>query len=748
MLRLKKFYYLYWANILIAVLMVVVVAWSNLSLPDYLSQIVNTGIQKNGVERGVPEVMRQSTMSQILGLMTPDEQAELSQVYRQVEPGSPEASQLIAQYPALEKEAVFLFNKDINQNEVARIEELLAKPMVITQAFNLIKNNPEQAKQFLGENIPIDLAQMPANMDIAQILAQIPEAQRLEMRQSIDAHLEKLEGTILTQMTISAVTGEYKAVGIDLAKMQRQYILKTGLQMIGVSILAVISSVLVSFFAARTSTAVARDLRSAVFTKVESFSNAEFDDFSTASLITRTTNDVAQVQMVSFMLIRMGFQAPLIGALGVIHAIEKSPGMWWTIALAVVILTFLIFLIFALVTPRFKRMQILIDRLNLVMRENLSGILVVRAFNKQGFETERFDVANKDLASNMRGIGRTMSLMMPVMTLVMTGAQVLIIWVGAHQVAQSTMQVGDLMAFMQYAMQILMSFMNLSMLFVILPRAGVSGERIAEVLERENVILDPAGPVSFPVPAKGIIEFHDVDFAYPDAQEDVLHDISFKAEPGQVTAVIGSTGSGKSTLINLLPRLFDVSKGKITLDGVDIRDVSQKELRKNISYAPQRGLLFSGTVRSNLLVGKPDASEAEMISAIELAQATDFVFSGEGGLDTEIAQAGINLSGGQKQRLSIARALIKDSPVYIFDDSFSALDFKTDAALRKAIKPRIANKTVFVVTQRVSTARNSDQILVLDDGRLVGVGHHDELIKTCQTYQEIAQSQLSEEELA
>jgi ATP-binding cassette subfamily B protein len=338
--------------------------------------------------------------------------------------------------------------------------------------------------------------------------------------------------------------------------------------------------------------------------------------------------------------------------------------------------------------------------------------------------------------------------MMPVMTLVMTGAQVLIIWVGAHQVAQSTMQVGDLMAFMQYAMQILMSFMNLSMLFVILPRAGVSGERIAEVLERENVIVDPAEPVSFPVHAKGIIEFHDVDFAYPDAQEDVLHDISFKAEPGQVTAVIGSTGSGKSTLINLLPRLFDVSKGKITLDGVDIRDVSQKELRENISYAPQRGLLFSGTVRSNLLVGKPDANEAEMISAIELAQATDFVFSGEGGLDTEIAQAGINLSGGQKQRLSIARALIKDSPVYIFDDSFSALDFKTDAALRKAIKPRIANKTVFVVTQRVSTARNSDQILVLDNGRLVGVGHHDELIKTCQTYQEIAQSQLSEEELA
>ena len=437
-----------------------------------------------------------------------------------------------------------------------------------------------------------------------------------------------------------------------------------------------------------------------------------------------------------------------MGVLGVIHAIDKSPSMWWTIALAVVILLLLVALIFALVTPRFKRMQKLIDRLNLIMRENLSGMLVVRAFNKQSFEEDRFDSANKDVAANMRGIGRTMSFMMPVMVLVMSAAQILIIWVGAHQVAQSSMQVGDLMAFMQYAMQILMAFLNLSMLFVILPRATVSGERIADVLERENIILDPVEPLSFPVPSKGVIEFHDVDFRYPGAEEDVLHDISFKAEPGQVTAVIGSTGSGKSTLINLLPRLFDVSKGKITLDGVDIRDVTQHELRENISYAPQRGLLFSGTVKSNLLVGDHDASEEEMRKAVEVAQATDFVFNNEEGLDAEVAQAGINLSGGQKQRLSIARTLIKDSPVYIFDDSFSALDFKTDAALRKAIRPQIADKTVFVVTQRVSTARNSDQILVLENGRLVGVGHHDDLINSCQTYREIAQSQLSEEELA
>lgn len=747
MLRLKRFYIPYWFNILLAALAVVAVAWSNLALPDYLSQIVNTGIQKNGVESGVPSAMRQSTMDRMAIILPAEAQKEIMRYYTLAEPGNPESDALVATYPIAELEGIYVLN-EVAAEDKAQLESLLTKPLVVVQALNMIQNDPKNARQMLGDDFPIKLDQLPEGMDIVQLLNQLPEAQRNAMRDGINKHLDSLEGTILSQMSISAVVDEYKAMGVDIAKMQRTYILKTGSMMIGVSIVAVISSVLVSLFGARTATGVARDLRSAVFKKVESFSSAEFGDFSTASLITRTNNDVAQVQMVSFMLIRMGFQAPLIGAMGVIHAIDKSPGMWWTIALAVAILTLLILLIFALVTPRFKRMQTLIDRLNLVMRENLSGMLVVRAFNKQRFETERFDDANKDLASNMRSIGRAMSFMMPIMTLVMTGAQVLIIWVGAHQVAQSTMQVGDLMAFMQYAMQILMAFLNLSMLFVILPRATVSGERIAAVLERENVILDPAKPQSFPVPSKGIIEFHDVDFAYPDAQEDVLHDVSFKAEPGQVTAVIGSTGSGKSTLINLLPRLFDVSKGKITMDGVDIRDVSQKELRENISYAPQRGLLFSGTVRSNLLVGKPDATEEEMVSAIESAQAADFVFDGDQGLDTEVAQAGINLSGGQKQRLSIARALIKDSPVYIFDDSFSALDFKTDAALRKAIKPRIADKTVFVVTQRVSTARNSDQILVLDDGRLVGVGHHDELIKNCQTYREIAQSQLSEEELA
>ncbi|HQN69485.1 MAG TPA: ABC transporter permease, partial [Anaerolineaceae bacterium] len=484
MWRLRKFYYPYWANILIAALMVVVVAWSNLALPDYLSQIVNTGIQKNGIEHGVPEVMRQSTLDQVLALMTPEEQAELTQAYTLVEPDSPEASQYLAKYPVLETEAVYLFNATKSKDDIAHFEALMAKPLVITQAFNLIQNEPEQARQLLGNDFPFDFAQLPAGMDIAQMLAQMPDAQRLEMRQKIDAHLEQLEGTILRQMAISAVTDEYKAVGMDMAKMQRQYILITGARMIGMSVLAVVSSITVSLFAARTSTALARDIRAAVFKKVESFSSAEFGDFSTASLITRTSNDVMQVQMVTFMAIRMAIQAPMLGVLGVVRAMDKSPNMWWTIALAVVILVLFIILIFSLVTPRFKRMQALIDRLNLIMRENLSGILVVRAFNKQGFEIKRFDQANQDVAENMRGIGRTMSFMHPIMTLVMTGVQVLVIWVGAHQVAKSTMQVGDLMAFMQYAMQILSAFLNLSMFFIIMPRAAVSADRILEVLDR------------------------------------------------------------------------------------------------------------------------------------------------------------------------------------------------------------------------------------------------------------------------
>lgn len=448
------------------------------------------------------------------------------------------------------------------------------------------------------------------------------------------------------------------------------------------------------------------------------------------------------------MLIRMAVQAPMIGTLGIIYALDKSPGMWWTIALVVGSLLLVIITLFSIVLPKFKVIQQLIDRLNLVLRENLSGMLVVRAFNKQRYEENRFDKANLDVTDNQIFIGRAMSFVFPLMNLVMLGGQVLIIAVGARFVAQSSLQVGNLIAFMQYSMQIFFSFMHLSMLFIFIPRAAVSGARIADVLETPIVITDPQEPKVLGQPVRGLVEFHDVDFRYPDAEEDVLHDISFRAEPGQVTAIIGSTGSGKSTLINLLPRFFDVTKGAITLDGINIRELTQKELRDQIGYAPQKGLLFSGSVASNLMIGKPEASEEEMLEAIQIAQAEDFVCKDEDGMNMEISQGGTNVSGGQKQRLSIARAVIKKPPVFIFDDTFSALDFKTDAALRQAIAQKLSDSTLLVVTQRVSTAKLSDQILVLDNGRVVGKGKHSDLMRSCETYQEIANSQLSEEELA
>ncbi len=628
------------------------------------------------------------------------------------------------------------------------VEDLISKPMVFIQSVRLIQQDPERARQMLGENFPLDPNMISSGQDLLSLLSMMPQAQRAQVLENVNQHLSSLEGTILHQITITAINSEYSALGADTGRFQTNYILRIGAQMLAVSLLGLVASLVVSYLASLTAANIAKDLRSDVFRKVTDFTNAEFESFSTASLITRTTNDVDQVRMASFMLIRMGVQAPLIGGLGIVRALEKSPGMWWTIALIVGVLMSVIIGLFMIVVPRFKRIQTFIDRLNLVMRENLSGIMVVRAFNKQRYEEQRFDVANKDLTSNMLFIGRAMSFMFPIMNLVMMAGQVFIIWVGAGIVAQSNMQVGNLIAFMQYAMQIMFSFMNLSMLFVFIPRAGVSAGRIADVLEKPVSIVDPAQPVSFKQPVRGVLEFHDVDFRYPDAEEDILHDVSFKAEPGKVTSIIGSTGSGKSTMINLLPRFFDVNKGKITIDDIDIRDVPQANLRDQIGYAPQRGLLFSGTVATNLQVAKPDATEEEMREAVTIAQAADFVLNGEDGLNLPISQGGDNVSGGQRQRLSIARAIIKPRPIYIFDDSFSALDFKTDSALRRALRPHIANSTVLIITQRVSTAKNSDQIIVLDNGRVVGKGNHQDLMTCCETYQEIASSQLSAEELA
>jgi len=580
------------------------------------------------------------------------------------------------------------------------------------------------------------------------MLAMAPQEQRSQIAAQIDEALSAVGETMLEQIAVTGVKTEYQGLGMDLAQFQNNYILRVGGMMLLVSLLAGACTISVGFLASKTSAGFARDVRQGVFRKVESFSSTEFDSFSTASLITRSTNDVTQVQTVIFMLIRMGIYAPILGIGGVIRAIDKSASMWWVIALAVIVLLGLIAVVFVIAVPKFKLIQSLIDRLNLVTRENLSGMMVIRAFNKQSFEENRFDKANRELTDVNLFINRVMVTLMPVMMLIMNALSVVIIWVGAHEIAQSALQVGDMMAFLQYAMQIIFAFLSLAMLFIFLPRAAVSGDRIADVLEKKNVVLDPDQPKSFKKDFINKIEFRDVSFRYPDAEEDVLHDLNFTVQPGETTAFIGSTGCGKSTVVNLIPRFYDVTEGAVLIDGIDVREVAQKDLRDKIGYIPQKGTLFSGTVETNLKFADENASLETMQEAIEVAQASEFVYANPDGLEGSISQGGTNVSGGQKQRLAIARALVKKPPIYIFDDSFSALDFKTDAALRRALNEKMSDSTVLIVTQRVATVKKADQIIVLENGRIVGKGTHKELMDKCQTYQEIALSQLSKEELA
>lgn len=743
MRRIFPFIKKYWRLYLAALVLVFILANTNLALPDYMSRIVNVGVQQNGIQSPLPDVMRPETMQKLALFQNEEEQANLQAAYRLVDP----TVATDPAYPAGGSGPLWLLN---SPEPAARsiLEQAITKPLVIVQGITMLKENPEQAAQVLGPDFQERLAALPPDLDLFAALEKMLAEVRSTMLSKAGEQLDLLEGTMLNQLAIRAVSMEYQQIGIDIQSKQTNYILRTGAVMLLLALLTVVTSLSVSFLAARSSAGIARDLRSAIFDKVGRFSTAEFNTFSTASLITRSTNDIAQVQQMMYILVRMALMAPLIAAGGIVRALSKSPNMWWLIALAVILIVIIIAITFTIVVPKFKIVQSLVDRLNLVMRENLSGMLVVRAFNKESYEEKRFDKANKELTSTGLFIGRVMVAHFPLMNLVMTGLNVFIIYVGAREIAASTLRVGDMMAFMQYSMHIMFSFINLSLLFIMIPRSAVSAERIADVLETPIQIQDPAEPQNIPQPTQGKLEFRDVDFRYPGAEEDALHDISFTAEPGKTTAIIGSTGSGKSTLVQLIPRFFEVDKGAILLDGVDIRDLTQEDLRQQIGYVPQRALLFSGTVNSNLKVGKPDASEEEMRQALETAQAANFVFASPEGLETEIAQAGANLSGGQKQRLSIARALIKKPPVYIFDDSFSALDFKTDAALRRALKKTVKDSTIIVVTQRAATAKNSDQILVLDDGRLVGRGTHSELMEKCQTYREIAQSQLSQEELA
>ncbi len=745
MLRLAKYLKPYLLLILLTIALLFIQANADLALPDYMSKIVNNGIQQGGVENAVPKAVRKSQMDKLVIFMSSSNKTLVLSKYSLVDRTSTDYPGYIDEYPALANEPVYVLN-DINSAELAVLNPVMGKALLIVDTIQKILADPAKASA-MGQGFGFDLSKIPAGMDVFGLLSKLPAAQLDTLVSGIDQKFATLGEKMITQIAVGSVKAEYSALGMDTAKLQTNYIIRAGVLMLLLSLLSITCTMIVGYLSAKTAAGASRDIRKHVFQKVESFSNTEFDKFSTASLITRSTNDVTQVQMVIIMMMRMVFYAPIIGVGGVIRAIGKSADMWWIIALAVVILLGIILVVFSIALPKFRIIQSLIDRLNLVIRENLSGMMVIRAFNMQAFEEERFDKANKDLTGNSLFITRVMVIMMPLMMLILNGVTLLIIWVGAHQVANSTMQVGDMMAFMQYAMQIVFAFLMLSMMFIILPRASVSGGRIAEVLETKPVIIDPTSPEKFSQPFVGTVEFRNVCFRYPGALEDVLHNISFTSLPGQTTAFLGSTGSGKSTIVNLIPRFHDVTDGAILVSGTDIRNVLQSDLRDKIGYIPQKGMLFSGTIESNLLYADENASQDDLNMAAEISQAQEFISSNPEGFLAEVAQGGANVSGGQKQRLSIARALVKKAPIYIFDDSFSALDFKTDAALRRSLKEKTASSTVLIVTQRVSTIKNAEQIIVLHEGRIVGKGNHRELMDGCEVYRDIALSQLSKEEL-
>ncbi len=746
MVRLAKYFKPYWLLIVLTIGLLFVQANADLALPDYMSKIVNIGIQQSGVESAVPAAIRQSEMNRVALFLSASDKADVLAAYTLVTKDSPDYGKYVATYPALAQQSIYVL-KTLDQTQIAKLDPVMGKALLAVYGIEQAQADPAKAAA-MAQASGFDLSKLPKGTDLFAVLGQLPASQIAQMTAALNKKFAGMTDSAIVQAAAAAVKAEYTALGMPAGQPQTRYILSTGSLMLLLSLLSGACMVVVGFLSARTAAGLARDLRQHVFKKVESFSNTEFDRFSTASLITRSTNDITQVQMVVIMLLRMVFYAPIIGVGGIIRAIGKDSSMWWVIALAVGLLIVMVLVIYNLAVPKFKIIQKLTDRLNLVTRENLSGMMVIRAFNRQDFESERFDMANRDLTGTSLFIARVMVIMMPGMMFIMNGLSLLIIWVGAKQVAQSAMQVGDMIAFLQYAMQIVFSFLMMSFMFILLPRAQVSGDRIADVLETQPSIRDPQSPRSFSPAFNGRVEFRNVSFRYPGAEEDALHNISFTARPGQTTAIIGATGSGKSTVVNLIPRFYDVTEGAIYVDGQDIRHVTQHDLRAQIGYVPQKSTLFSGTIESNLRYANEHASAGTLQQAVDVAQASEFISARPEGLAAEISQGGANVSGGQKQRLSIARALAKEAPINIFDDSFSALDFKTDAALRRALKQSAGNSTLLIVTQRIATIKNAEQIVVLDEGRVVGKGTHRELMESCETYQEFALSQLSKEELA
>lgn len=761
MKNLFKYAASYWKAMIAIVLILVVQAYCDLSLPAYTSDIVNVGIQQGGIEDEVPRQIATEEMEKLLLFVSEDDQQTVMDAYTE-------------DNTSYEKEAYVLKDSVAEEeNTMENLKDILQIPMMMTSGIESGSDTTKQMEDKLKEQMSQGMAQsmpqgadrtmpegMPQgesqaesqavsldDMSMFDLLKMLPAEQRATMVEKIEEQMSEMPDTILDQASVSFCRSAYKDLGMDMDQTQIHYLLKTGGQMAALALLGMLASIMVAFLASRVGASAGRDLRSGVFHKVVGFSNNEFNHFSTASLITRSTNDIQQIQMLIVMLLRMVLYAPILAIGGVLQVMKTNVSMSWIIGLAVIIIAFVVLLLFLVVMPKFKVLQNLVDKLNLVTREILTGLPVIRAFSTEKHEEERFDDANRTLTKTNLFVNRAMTFMMPVMMLVMNGVSVLIVWTGAHGISDGQMQVGDMMAFIQYTMQIIMGFLMLCMISIMLPRAAVAADRVEEVLKSETMIHDPKQEKHFPEDGKGVLTFNHVSFRYPGADEDVLEDITFTAKPGETTAIIGSTGSGKSTLVNLIPRFYDVTSGDITLDGVDIREVKQHELREKLGYVPQKGVLFSGDIASNIMFGNSHGSDDEMIEAAEIAQATEFIDTKPEKYKSPISQGGSNVSGGQKQRLSIARAIAKHPQVFIFDDSFSALDYKTDVTLRRALAEKTSGSTVLIVAQRISTILHAEQIIVLDEGKVAGKGTHAELLKNCPVYREIAESQLSRKEL-
>ena len=725
------------AAIVLAIIVVLVVqALCDLSLPTYTSDIVNVGIQQGGIDTTIPEQIGKSDLENLL-LLVPQEDAETVQdAYRE---GTKDD---------LDTEEEFLVLKDVVADDEEQMKELfdiLGEPMLLAEGFSSDSEEMDSMKDQILSQMPAGSVSEDASM--FDILRMLPQEQRDTMITEMEKQISDMPETMLEQTATVYIESVYRSLGVDMDALQTNYILATGAKMLGLAFLGLLASVTVGLLASRTAAAIGRDLRRNVFTKVVGFSSSEFDHFSTASLITRSTNDIQQIQMVIVMMLRMVLYAPIIAVGGIYKVINTNVSMTWIIALGVALIMGLVLILFLFVMPKFRVLQKMVDRVNLVTREILTGLSVIRAFHTEKHEEERFDNANKDLTKTNLFVNRAMTLMMPSMMLIMNGISILIIWVGAHGVNNGQMQVGDMMAFIQYTMQIIMAFLMICMISIMLPRAAVAAGRVDEILTSETAIKDKEEPEHFPEEGKGLVEFDHVSFRYPGAGKDVLHDIDFTAKPGETTAIIGSTGSGKSTLVNLIPRFYDVTEGAIRVDGRDIRNITQHELRDKLGYVPQKGMLFSGTIASNIAYSDEDMPMERIEEAAEIAQAKEFIEEKPDNYDSPISQGGGNVSGGQKQRLSIARAVAKHPDIFIFDDSFSALDYKTDTVLRQALKEKTKDSTVIIVAQRISTILHAEQIIVLDEGEIAGIGTHEELLKNCEAYYQIASSQLSKTEL-